>query len=76
MFEQYLDEFIQSEEMREYLKTAHEVTVKIADIIFHAPASMQRKKEALETLRNETENRDDRKLNEDCNMYLNAIITA
>lgn len=76
MFEQYLDEFIQSEEMREYLKTAHEVTVKIADIIFHAPASMQRKKEALEALRNETENIGDRKLNEDCNMYLNAIITA
>lgn len=76
MFDQYLDEFIQSEEMREYLKTAHEVTDKIADIIFHAPASMQRKKEALDALRKEPENSDDRKLNEDCNMYLNAIITA
>lgn len=76
MFDKYIDEFISSLEMKEFLKTPCHSFDTIADIIIYSPASIERKKRALKDLLEEIKFCDNQSLIEKCKIYLKSIEEA
>lgn len=50
MYEKYIDKFVSSREMRDYLKTVELAPGKLVDLIYYAPCALTDKLEALEEL--------------------------
>ena len=42
MFDQYLNEFVPSMEIREYLKNSNIGIDEMSDVIYHAPVSLEK----------------------------------
>lgn len=76
MRDKYIEEFILSDEMIVYLKQTNHSIDKEADIIYHAPASLKRKKIALSELLDEAKKNGEQELIDDCEIYLRAIYEA
>jgi len=76
MLVKYIEEFIPSDEMIEFLKHTEHSVDNEADIIYYAPASLDKKKTALSHLLAEAKRGDDQDLIECCEIYLKAISEA
>lgn len=76
MFEEYVDEFVISKEMQEFLKKPHDSVDNIADVIYYAPRSLKHKKEALLRLLEEIKSTENHAMVDDCEMYLKSINEA
>ena len=76
MRDKYIEEFILSDEMIAFLKQTNHSVDKEADIIYHAPASLKRKKIALSELLDEVKQEGVQELIDDCEIYLRAINEA
>ncbi|MBQ0027515.1 MAG: hypothetical protein KBS96_02815 [Lachnospiraceae bacterium] len=76
MFDKFIDEFISSDEMKEYLKMPHRSVDTIAEIIYYSPAPIERKKLALMELLENLNQEDDWELIENSKVYLSAIQEA
>ncbi len=55
-YKKYIDEFMPSDEMRNYLKTQELTPYQIASLIFNSPHSIDEKKNAFDSLLSETDN--------------------
>lgn len=76
MRDKYIEEFILSDEMIAFLKQTNHSIDEEADIIYHAPASLKRKKIALSELLDEAKEDGIQELIDDCEIYLKAIHEA
>ena len=76
MFDKYIDEFIPSAEMKEYLKGSHRSVDTIAEIIYYSPAPVERKRMALTGLIEELNPESDAELIFNSEAYLKTIDEA
>ena len=76
MFENYIREFISSEQMQEHLIHTDRYTDNIADIIYFSPTSIDKKYKALCKLKPEIEGIEDEYLNKDCDEFIKVIELA
>lgn len=76
MREKYIEEFIPSEDMREYLKIPHQNVDTIAEIIYYSPAPVERKKIALTELLKELDSKTDEDMIFNTKAYLKTIEEA
>lgn len=70
MYDKYIDKFMPSKNMSEYLKTQELTPKQITSLIFNSPKSIECKLKSLESL---TKEADDDNLHYWCNQYINAI---
>ena len=76
MFDKYIDEFVPSVEMKEYLKGSHRSVDTIAEIIYYSPAPIERKRMALTGLIEELNPESDAELIFNSEAYLKTIDEA
>jgi len=76
MLDRYIAEFVASNEMKEFLKQTNHSVDNEADTIYHAPAPLEKKKNALMQLLKEAKDSSDLNLIEGCELYLKAISEA
>lgn len=65
-YKKYIDEFMPSDEMRNYLKTQELTPYQIASLIFNSPYSIDQKKNAFYSLLNETDDNELKALGSNC----------
>lgn len=65
-YKKYIDEFMPSDEMRNYLKTQELTPYQIASLIFNSPYSIDEKKNAFYSLLNETDDNELKALCSNC----------
>lgn len=65
-YKKYIDEFMPSDEMQNYLKTQELTPYQIASLIFNSPYSIDQKKNAFYSLLSETDNTELRSLSLNC----------
>lgn len=73
MYEKYIDEFMPSKDMRDYLKTQELTPNQIAELIYKSPKSIDKKLSAFKLLMNETDNEE---LIELCQVAIELIYKA
>lgn len=56
MYEKYIDEFMPSKDMRDYLKTQELTPNQIAELIYKSPTPIDKKLSAFKSLKDETDN--------------------
>lgn len=76
MYEKYIDEFVFSEEMREYLKKTELPADKITDLIYYSPKPLAAKLKALEELQILAATKHDNELLEHANRCVRNIDDA
>lgn len=65
-YKKYIDEFMPSDEMRNYLKTQELTPYQIASLIFNSPYSIDQKKNAFDSLLSETDDSELKALCSNC----------
>lgn len=65
-YKKYIDEFMPSDEMRNYLKTQELTPYQIASLIFNSPYSIDQKKNAFYSLLSETDDSELKALGSNC----------
>ena len=65
-YKKYIDEFMPSDEMRNYLKMQELTPYQIASLIFNSPYSIDQKKNAFYSLLNETDDNELKALGSNC----------
>lgn len=65
-YKKYIDEFMPSDEMRNYLKTQELTPYQIASLIFNSPHSIDQKKNAFSSLLNKTDDNELKALCSNC----------
>lgn len=65
-YKKYIDEFMPSDEMRNYLKMQEFTPYQIASLIFNSPYSIDQKKNAFYSLLNETDDNELKALGSNC----------
>ena len=65
-YKKYIDEFMPSDEMRNYLKTQELTPYQIASLIFNSPYSIDQKKNAFYSLLSETDDSELKALCSNC----------
>ena len=73
MYEKYIDEFMPSKDMRDYLKTQELTPNQIAELIYKSPTSIDKKLSAFKSLNDETDNEE---LIELCQVAIELIYKA
>lgn len=73
MYEKYIDEFMPSKDMRDYLKTQELTPNQIAELIYKSPISIDKKLSAFMSLKDETDNEE---LIELCQVVIELINKA
>ena len=73
MYEKYIDEFMPSKDMRDYLKTQELTPNQIAELIYKSPTPIDKKLAAFKSLKDETDNEE---LIELCQVAIELIYKA
>lgn len=73
MYEKYIDEFMPSKDMRDYLKTQELTPNQIAELIYKSPTPIDKKLSAFKSLKDETDNEE---LIELCQVAIELIYKA
>ena len=76
MYDKYIDEFVPSKEMAEYLKSNPKWVANIADVIYYSPSLLERKYDALKELKPEVQGSGDERLISDCDSFIEEIEIA
>ena len=76
MYREFIDEFVLSPSMREYLKTVDLSVEQITQLIYFSPVLLQQKKQAFYRLRDLAEKNQDEILKKECHRYISNMEEA
>lgn len=73
MYDEYLEQFMPSIEIRQYLKGKELRTWAVTEMIYYSPVSIEKKKAAFYSLYETAKNNDNAELAKQCKMYIDNI---
>lgn len=76
MYREFIDEFVLSPSMRQYLKTVDLSVEQITQLIYFSPVLLQQKKQAFYRLRDLAEKNQDEILKKECHRYISNMEEA
>ena len=76
MYREFIDKFVLSPSMRQYLKTVDLSVEQITQLIYFSPVLLQQKKQAFYRLRDLAEKNQDEILKKECHRYISNMEEA